>query len=339
MSKLKVLVLVHKDLVPPEKFTSKDLLTADWKTEYDVITTLSDKGHTVKALGVLGDLEPIRQALEEFKPHIVFNLMEEFDGNNTYDQHIVSYLELKRVPYTGCNPRGLTLARDKALSKKILTYHRITVPRFAVFPKNQKIRVKKELQFPLIVKSLTEEASMGISQASVVNNEESLKERVQFIHESLDTDAIAEQYIKGREFYVGILGNKRLQILPVWELSFQKMPETKKKFATSKVKWNEQYRDKYGIKSLKAPSLEKEEIKKIQNICKKTYKALGLNGYARIDLRYTEDKKIYVLEANPNPGIAYGEEFPDSAEDIGMAYEDVVSKIVSLGLSWYQSRV
>jgi D-alanine-D-alanine ligase len=287
---------------------------------------------------VYGDLELIRKTLNEFQPNIVFNLLEEFDGNNTFDQHVVSYLELKKVPYTGCNPRGLTLARDKALSKKILTYHRIPVPKFFVFPKNQIVKEKKNFTYPMIVKSLTEEASLGISQASVVNHFDPLKERVKFIHSNIDTDAIAEQYIEGRELYVGILGNRRLQVLPIWELRFDNLPTESKKFATSRVKWNEDYRKKYGIRSLQAVELDESERSRIKDLCKKAYRALGLNGYARIDLRYTQDKKIYIIEANPNPGVAYGEEFPESAEAENLTYEDAISKIISLGISWYKYR-
>ncbi|MGB0453143.1 MAG: D-alanine--D-alanine ligase family protein [Bacteriovoracaceae bacterium] len=339
MSVLKILVLMHKDLVPPDrKVEIEELNASPWNTEYDVMESLNKLGHNVMPLGVLGDLEIIRKTLEEFKPHIVFNLLEEFDGNTTFDQHVVSYLELKKIPYTGCNPRGLTLARDKALSKKILAYHKIPVPKFFVVPKNQKLSRRKNFQFPLIVKSLTEEASLGISQASVVSDLKSLQERVSFIHENLDTDAIVEQYIEGRELYVGILGNQKLKVLPVWELKLDKMPGSSRKFATEKVKWDEKYREKYRIRSIQAVSLSEEEVKRIQDICKRAYKRLGMNGYARIDLRYTEDKKIYILEANPNPGIAEGEEFPLSAEKIGMNYKDVLSKILTLGLSWYQSR-
>jgi D-alanine-D-alanine ligase len=338
MKKIKILIIMHESLIPPEKFEKKDLASALWKTEYDVIQALRKMGHEVYPLGVLGDLEVIRKALNEFKPNIVFNLLEEFDENVTFDQHIVSYLELKRIPYTGCNPRGLTLARDKALSKKILSYHRIPVPKFQVFEKNQRIKLKKQMKFPLIVKSLTEEASLGISQASVVNDEILLDQRVKFIHEKLDTDAIVEQYIEGREFYIGIFGNKRLKMLPVWELKLDDLPNSAHAIATEKVKWSEDYRKKYGIKSVQAVQLTEQEMNKIYDYCKKAYKCLGLNGYARIDIRYTESGRVYLLEANPNPGIAYGEEFPDSAEKISMSYEQVLEKILSLGLSWYKSR-
>ena len=338
MTPLKVLVLMHKDLIPPEKFDSELLESANWRTEYEVMKVLKKMGHQVEALGVLSDLEPIRKGLDAFKPNIVFNLLEEFDSNPTWDQHVVSYLELKKVPYTGCNPRGLTLARDKALSKKILSFHRIPVPKFQVFQKNQKIVLHKGLSYPLIVKSLIEEASMGISQASVVKDFESLKERIEFIHQNLDTDAIVEQFIKGRELYVGILGNKRLKMLPVWELNLDDLPDSANKIATETVKWNKKYREKYKIGSKPAKGLSEDDAHRIQSMCKKAYQALGLSGYARIDIRYTDDGKIYILEANPNPGIAKDEEFSISAKKADLSYEDVMSKILSLGLSWYQSR-
>ena len=336
--RLKVLVLVHGDLVPPENASKETIDKAPWRTEYDIVQALKKLGHEVQALGVYGSLEIIRRELVNFKPHIVFNLLEEFDGNHTFDQHVVSYLELKHVTYTGCNPRGLTLARDKALSKKILTYHRIRVPKFYVFPKGQKVRLPKKFEYPLIVKSLTEEASFGISQASIVQDEKSLRERIEFVHKNVDTDAIAEQYIEGREFYVSLLGNRRVTIMPIWELKLQGMPDSSSPIATERVKWDEKYRKKYRIRSSQATNLSNDEVNQIHKVCKKVYKALGLNGYARIDLRYTPDKKIYVIEANPNPGIAYQDEFPDSAERAGMSYNDVLSKILSLGISWYRTR-
>lgn len=338
MRKRKVLVLVHQDLVPPEKFTFGKNESAPFKTEYDVVSNLKKLKHDVEVLGVLGDLDLVRKKIDEYKPDIVFNLLEEFDEKIDFDQHIVSYLELKKVPYTGCNPRGLTLARDKALSKKILSYHRIPVPKFAVFPKGQKIKVKKDMPFPMIVKSLVEEASMGISQASVVSNEEDLKKRVDYIHKALDTDAIVEEYIKGREFYVGVFGNKRLKLLPIWELVLENLPDGQRKFATSRVKWNEEYRKKYGIKSKPAASLSDADQKRIFDVVKKTYKNLGLTGYARIDIRFSDEGKVYVIEANPNPGIAYGEEFTESAEKLGMSYQNVLNEILKLGLNWYKSR-
>src|SRR5204862_6172966 len=155
---------------------------APFKTEWDVISTLKKIGHEVSPVGVYNNLGVIGNALLEFKPHVAFNLLEEFHGYPLYDQHVVSYLELIKQPYTGCNPRGLTIAHDKALTKKILSYHRILVPGFAVFPMGQKVGRPRRLKFPLLVKSVVEEGSVGISQASVVADDQKLAERVEFIH-------------------------------------------------------------------------------------------------------------------------------------------------------------
>src|SRR5438309_3326568 len=225
MKRLRVLVIVHPDLIPPEstKEFSKQEING-WKTEYDVVTTLRTAGHEVRPLGVHDELKPIRDDIEAWKPDVVFTLLEQFHGEAIYDQNVVSYLELLRVPYTGCNPRGLMLARGKDLSKKLVHYHRIPVPAFAVFPMRRKVRRPKHLALPLIVKSLSADASEGIAQASVVETDEKLAERIAFIHERVKTAAIAEQYVEGRELYVGVLGNERLRVLPVWELDLSNMP-------------------------------------------------------------------------------------------------------------------
>nr|MBA3270901.1 D-alanine--D-alanine ligase [Acidobacteriota bacterium] len=212
----RVLVLVHKDLVPKEDVPTTDV-NPEWRMEWDVVTTLRACGHELLVIGVHDDLTPIRQAIDEFKPAIVFNMMEAFADIGVFDQNIVSYLELLRVPYTGCNPRGLTLSRDKALSRKLLAYHRIPAPYFTVVPLNRKPVIPKRLAYPMIVKSLTYESSIGISQASVVATEEQLVKRVKYIHDTILTPAIVEQFIDGRELYVGVMGNDRLRVFPVWE--------------------------------------------------------------------------------------------------------------------------
>ena len=208
MKPLRVLVLMHPDFMPPEssKGYSQEEVNV-WKTEYDVVSTLRANGHEVKPLGVQHELKPIRDEIENWKPHVVFNLLEQFHGDPAYDQNVASYLELLRIPYTGCNPRGLMLARGKDLSKQLMAYHRIPVPDFAVFPINRKIKRPSRLALPLIVKSVSEDASWGIARASVVDSDEKLQERVKFIHERIGTPAIAEQFIEGREIYVGVIGN------------------------------------------------------------------------------------------------------------------------------------
>jgi len=335
--KKRVLALVHEHLVPPEDTTGIDVLEAEWKMEYDVIETLREQGHEVRVLGVHDDLAGIRPTAGFFAPHVIFNLMEAFAGVTTFDQNVVSYLELLRLRYTGCNPRGLIFARDKALSKKLLAYHRIPVPDFCVMRYGRKPTLPKKMRFPLIVKSLFFEASAGISQASVVEDDEQLTRRVQFIHDSLGTAAIVEQFIDGRELYVGVIGNERLEVLPVWEMSFDKMPENRWRIATERVKWNTQYQKKNGIMT-NAAKVAATDAERIQRIAKRAYRALDLNGYARIDLRMGDDGRAYVLEANPNPNLAYGEDFAESAETAGISYEKLLERIIALGLRWVPER-
>jgi D-alanine-D-alanine ligase len=336
--KRRVMVLMHHYLVPPDDVSGHDLMTVSWKTEHDVTTTLRDMGHEIRIVGVKDDLTVIRRAVEEWKPHIAFNMMEHFHELGAFDHNVVSYLELLRVPYTGCNPRGLMLARDKALSKTLLSYHRVPVPEFAVVRVGRKVRRPKRMTFPLIVKSLTQEASIGISQASVVHDDKQLAERVRFIHTSIGTDAIMERYVEGRELYVGIIGNQRLQVLPVWELRFAKMPEDAYHIATERVKWSFKYQQKHGIKQGQA-KLPDETAARAQHLARRVYRTLDLSGYARIDFRMDEAGKLFVLEANPNPQLSYGEEFAESAEKAGLSYEAVLQRIINAGLQWRPERL
>ena len=339
MKPLRILALMHEDLVPPEDVAAIDTAEVDWKMEFDVTISLKSLGHEVHNLGVGGDLGVIRKAIDERQPHIVLNLLEHFHGVPVFDQNVVSYLELLRVPYTGCNPRGLMLARDKGLSKKLLAYHRIPVPEFTVYPiGGRKVRRPKRLQFPLIVKSLTSEASTGISQASVVEDDEKLAERVRFMHDTFGTDCIVERYIAGRELYVGVIGNQRLQVFPVWELLFTKMPDELWHIATDRVKWSRAYQKKRGIKTAAAKHLPEGMTEYLQHLCRRIYRTLDLSGYARIDLRLDPQGKVHVLEANPNPQLAYGEDFAESAEHAGIPYADLLQRIVNFGLRWRPDR-
>jgi D-alanine-D-alanine ligase len=332
--KLRVIVLCHEDLVPPETIeglTPKEI--APFRTEWDVISTLKSIGHEVSPIGVYNNLGVIGNALIEQKPHIAFNLLEEFHGYPLYDQHVVSYLELMKQPYTGCNPRGLTICRDKALAKMVLAYHRIHIPAFAVFHMNRKVKRSKRLKFPLLVKSISEEGSVGIARASIVNDDEKLAERVEFIHRQTKTHAIAEQYIAGREIYVSVIGNQRLQTYTPWELVIEKLPEGAPNIATSKLKWDPAYQEKVGVVT-KAAELDKSMRDKVERLSKKIYRTLFLSGYARLDYRVTEDGQFYLLEANPNPQIADHEDFADSANHSGVDYESLLQKIIALGLRY-----
>lgn len=335
MKKLRTLVVVHASLVPPESLeghTDKEI--AEWRTEYDVTMTLRQSGHDVRCLGVLDSLTEMRLAIKEWKPDIVFNLLEEFNGIVTYDQHVVAYLELLRQPYTGCNPRGLMLSRDKPLSKQLLAYHRISTPRFAVIRRGTRVHVPRKLRFPLFVKSATEDASLGIAQASVVEDAARLKERVAFMHEQIGSDALVEEFIEGRELYVGVIGNGRLTRLPVWEMVFGTMPASLAGIATRKVKWDKEYREKYGIITRAAEELPPAVLAQLDKLSRRIYHVLGLSSYARMDFRVTADGRVYVLEANANPNLEASEDFAESARAAGIAYPELLERLMSLGLSY-----
>jgi D-alanine-D-alanine ligase len=330
--RLRVMLLTHTSLIPPATATVSELKDAEWRAEWDVVQALRGMGHEALCVGILDEVGAVRRAVFEFQPHVAFNLTEEFDGVGFFDQNIVSYLELLKIPYTGCNPRGLMIARDKSLAKKILSYHGVATPTFEVFPRGAPVRRPAHLKFPLIVKSVNEEASIGISQASIVTDEEKLEERVFFVHEHVGTDAIAETYIEGRELYVGVLGNVRMETLPIWELHFpgnQGWP-----IATRRVKWNGSYRQKHGIYSGEAKGLTPDLTTKVKDISRKVYRLLGLNGYARMDLRLTQDGTVHVIEANPNPHIGAQEDFAQSAQLAGLSYGDLLWRILNLGLRW-----
>ncbi|MFQ5411149.1 MAG: ATP-grasp domain-containing protein [Phycisphaerae bacterium] len=336
MRKLQILVLVHKDFVPPETIEGlSEEEIEPWKTEYDVVSSLQNMGHDTHTLGVEDELKPLRDAITEWRPQIVFNLLEEFRGLGTYVPYILGYLELMRQAYTGCNPRGMMLATSKALQRKVYKHHRILAPDFFAVARGRTIKRPRRLGFPLIVKSGTEHGSVGISQASIVHDDEKLKDRVAFIHEQVHSDAIVEQFIEGRELYVGVIGNERLRTLPVWEMIFDNLPEGAPRIATSKIKWDAKYQKKVGLKTHAAKDIPDGVTDRIMRVCKRAYRALGQSGYARMDLRLTENNEIYLLESNPNPQLAYDEDFAESAHAVGIDFEQLLERIIRLGLNYH----
>jgi D-alanine-D-alanine ligase len=219
-------------------------------------------------------------------------------------------------------------------AKKILSYHRILVPDFGVFPLNRRVKRPKRLKLPLIVKSVNEEGSAGISQASLVDTDEKLTERVEFVHKNLGTDAIAEEFIAGRELYVGIMGNQRLEAMPIWEIFLDAMPDDAVRIATAKVKWDHDYQKRHGIKTGPAGELPPGAEERILRICKRVYRLLNLSGYARLDLRLSPDGRVYVLEANPNPNLDKDDDFAQSAKKAGVEYDQLLQRLVSFGQSY-----
>jgi D-alanine-D-alanine ligase len=334
LKKLRVAVLIHRDFIPPEDPASVDAEEAHRvKTEISVPQALRALGHDVSIVAVHDELAEVRRAVEEGKPDIVFNLLEEFQGTVLFDQHVVAYLELLGAKYTGCGPRGLVLARDKALSKAIAAHHRIRAPGFAVIKRGRGARkLRMRIQYPLIVKSLTADSSLGISRASLVRDNEHLGERVRFIHERIASDAIVEEFVPGREVYVSLLGNERVTTLPPNELVVEKLDPRDELIVTEKLKHDVRYQASRGVEVVPA-QLEPETRARLLHQSKRIYKLLHLDGYARIDWRLREDGELFFLEANPNPEIARGEEFADSAKAAGIEYEALIQRLLQLGLS------
>jgi len=330
---LAVLVLCHDTLVPPPGVRAYDRRRPpEWRTEFDVTRALRALGHRVTLAGAQHDVAEILSAVGAHAPDVVFNLLVEFHSTPSYDQHVVSLLELLALPYTGCNPRGLTLARDKALSKEILAAHGVDVPRFQVFERGARFRRARELAWPVIVKSRNEEASLGLARASLVTSERALAARVAFMHETIGTDAIAEEYLDGRELYAAVLGGARPRVLPTWELVFTKLPRRAARIATRAVKFSPAVQRRLGVKS-RAARLPAALERRVARIARTSWSALGLSGYARIDLRLTPAGRLSVLEANPNPELARGEDFADAARAAGLAYPALIHELLALARS------
>ena len=330
--KLKVLVLFDGvQPTPIDADLSKEMKTEEWETEANVMTALGELGHAAEHLAIFDDVDLVRQKVESFEPDVLFNLVEQFKNNPGFDQNIVSLLEMQGVPFTGCGSTGLTLCKHKGISKKILGHHGIATPNFVVIPRGQRSGPGK-LKFPVLVKPVKEEASYGISRNSFVQNDEQFRERIAFVHEKYKSDAIAEEYIEGRELYVSIMGNTRLTVFPMRELMFREVPPHEPRIATYKAKWDEKYRKRWGLEGQFAEKLDSGLQKEIEKMCKDIYRLLTIDGYARIDLRLTADNKPYFIEANPNPHLAADEDFAQSALKAGLTYPQLIQSSIGLGM-------
>jgi D-alanine-D-alanine ligase len=330
---LKVLALF--DAISPttiDQDLGAELKTDDWKTEANVLEALGELGHETQYLAIFDDLDLIQQKLQQFEPDVIFNLADQFKNNRAFDQNIVSFLAMRGVAFTGCGSTGLTLCKHKAVSKKILGYHRIHTPEFVTIARGKRIARPKRLKFPILVKPLKEESSLGISQASFVETDDEFKDRVQFIHEKYDNDVIAEEYIEGRELYVSVMGNHRLDVFPIRELVFREVPPDEPKIATYKAKWDEDYRKRWGLENRDAEGIDPAVVTEIQKICKRIYHLLTIDGYARLDLRLTRENQVYFIEANPNPTLAADEDFALSARKAGLTYPQLIDRIIRIGM-------
>ncbi|HEX9704106.1 MAG TPA: hypothetical protein VGA20_02530 [Gemmatimonadales bacterium] len=298
------------------------------EAEYDVARALLAQGHEVLLVGVGEALAPALERLTAFQPKLVFNGCEAFRGRAHHEYAVTAVLEMHGYRYTGSSPTGLLVARNKSLTKKILAYHGIRVAAFAEFHPGDELVRPSELRFPLIVKPLLEDASVGIAQASVIEDDASLAERVRFIHDKFNQAAIVEELIDGRELYVGLLGNDRLEVLPIVEMTFGEPENGEHRIATYKAKWDEEYRKRKKIRNVFAKGLSEDVTAKIGALCTTAFHALWLQDYGRVDLRLTHDDEVYVLEVNPNPFLAEEHEMANAAEKAGMKYADFIQRIV-----------
>ena len=298
------------------------------EAEYDVARALLAGGHDVLMIGIGDDVAPLLTKLAAFQPKLVFNGCEGFRKNARHEYAVAALLDMYGYRYTGSPPTALLVARNKSLTKKILAYHGIRVPAFAEFHDGDKLVRPSELRFPLIVKPLLEDASIGIAQASVVEDDASLGQRVEFIHEKYHQAAIVEELVEGREVYVGLIGNDNLEVLPLTEMTFGEPEIGEHRIATYKAKWDEEYRKKKKIKNVFAKGVSEELTRRIGEICSTAFHALWLQDYGRVDVRLAHDNEVYVLEVNPNPFIAAEHELAEAAEKSGLKYNAFIQRIV-----------
>jgi D-alanine-D-alanine ligase len=309
---------------------------AAWKhdepeMEYQIADALRVKGHDVVLVGVRNDLQYLLTCLDEIRPDLVFNAVEAFHGNAGLEYMIPGMLEAKGWRYTGSPPLALLVSRNKAMSKKVLAYHGIRVPGFVTYRPGEAMTAPPDtLRFPLIVKPLQSDASAGIAQASVVQDQAALADRVTMIHERFDQPAIAEEFVDGRELYVSLIGNgEDLDLLPITEMVFDKRrTRAEERIATQFAKWDEDYRARKGIRNVFARPLARATRERIEEICRTAFRALWLRDYARLDVRLAPDGEVWFLEANANPFISYGHDMANAAEKAGMDYYEFIQRLV-----------
>ena len=305
--------------------------------EYDpvvrqVARTLRKLGHRVSVLGVHGDVKRLIAGLSRRKPDLVFNLMEMFGDNVFGDIPVTGLLDLLGVDYTGSGPGELYLSQDKGLTKRLLAFEEILYPRFAVFSRETGFETGGNLRMPLFVKPLRSDASLGIGGKSLVQDWTGLIDRVSAIRKELDDAALAEEFIDGREFYVGVVGNSQPKALPPVEIDFTGFPEGVPKVMDSKAKWDERSKEYKGTRSVMA-QLPDELRARLQKVAVDAYRALRVRDYGRVDLRLTDTGDIYVLEVNASCYLEKDSEFAMAAGAAGLDYPRLIERIVDLALA------
>jgi D-alanine-D-alanine ligase len=337
MSKLKIVVLYDRVLVEDEDDQSSSdkspvVRTLDKKeVEEEVAEALVKLGHEP----VMYELDGTQKSLlglGRIDCDLVFNLAESFADDDTSDFKIAALLELLGKKYTGSGSHGLMLAQDKAVAKKIFAFHGIHTPTFAKCYRGR-LDFSHDLQFPVIVKPAREDGSIGIEFSAVVNSIRELMERMDWLHANFDSPVLIEEYIEGREMYVGIIGNDKPEALPVIELDLSKLPEGTPRIAAAEVKWGkgtQAYRD---TKSAIATDVADETAQVLQQTAVAAYQALELRDYGRVDMRLQPDGRVQVIEVNPNPWLASRAEFAMAARKSGRTYTQLVGEIVELALA------
>jgi D-alanine-D-alanine ligase len=336
---MRVLVMTHQECGSPDFLDGVPRRkAAPLRTEYDVLCALRKLGHPTRVLGAATELGTIRAALGAWKPDVVFNLLEEFRGEGVHVPWVLGYFELLELPFTGAGPSSLLLADNKPLAKQLLRSQGIPTPNFAIFPKGRRAVRPRGLAFPLLVKSAAFHGSVGIAQKSVVHDDAALAKRVRHVHETLGTEAIAEEFVEGRELSVGVLGNRRLETFPVWEMRFETLGPRTRAIATERAKWDAGYQKRRGIRTGRARRLPAAVVSRIHGLCRRAWRVLDLNGYARMDFRLRPDGRLVLLEANPNPDLAHDEDFAGSARAAGVPYERLIDRILRLAVRRHGER-
>ena len=304
--------------------------------------TLRELGHEVTRAAVAGDIVPIIDALRTADPGLVFNLAESFDGKSALESNVAALLNLLGLRYTGSSPAGLLMAGDKSLTKKVLRFHEILTPQFATVFRGALDHVG-DLRFPLIVKPPQEDASLGITSKSVVRDVKELLGTMDSLQREFQSPVLVEEFIEGREYYVGVLGNVSPQALPVIELDFSAFPADRPKVASYEAKWGEggtggaaeSGAEFAGTKSIFPTDLSPELAKRMQAVAVEAFNALRIRDYGRVDLRVTPDERIYVIEVNPNCYLEQSGEFARAAAEAGIAHDALVARILELAQARY----
>jgi len=303
------------------------------EVEEEVADALGKIGHEAELHQLDGSLKSLH-ALAKLDCDIIFNLSESFAGNDTADYNIAAYLELVGRRFTGAGSHGLMLAQDKSVAKKIFAFHNIATPVFARSFRGR-LAFSHELHFPVIVKPMREDGSIGIEFNAVVSSIKELMERIDWLHGQFNSPILIEEYVEGREMYVGVLGNENPEPLPVIELDLSKLPEGTPKIAAAEVKWakgTKAYRD---TKSIVATNLSEETTQLLLTTAISAYQALELRDYGRVDMRLKPDGTVAVIEVNPNPWLSSRAEFAQAARKSGRTYTQLIEEIVGLAMARY----